>query len=82
MIEKDIQAAVFLGEVYDVRTKRDGGGRVAIDFGADALAAIQHIQKIASARGCSFYFTAVPHGMVKPKGNTHLVPDENGEIPL
>ena len=52
--------AAFIGQIYDIRTKRDGGGRLAIDFGADALNEIQWAQKIAAAKGCNFQIALVP----------------------
>ncbi len=54
MIEKEKMAASFKGALYDVRTKRDGGGRISIDFGADSLEAVQFIQKLASMGECNF----------------------------
>jgi hypothetical protein len=60
----DKLGATFVGDLYDCRTKKDGGGRLQIDFGADALAEIQWLQKVAAFRGGAFQIAIVPikHG--------------------
>lgn len=77
------QGAVFVGQIYDVRTKRDGGGRIAIDFGADGLDDIHWAQKMASAKGCNFQIALVPlpHGEINC-GEGEYIPDEHGEITI
>ena len=54
MVDKERLAGVFTAQLYDVRTKRDGGGRITLDFGKDGLEAVQYIQTIASKGECSF----------------------------
>lgn len=56
----DKQGAVFIGQIYDIRTKKDGGGRISIDFGLDGLEEIQWAQKIGAATNCSFQIALVP----------------------
>lgn len=81
MIDERNRGASFVAQLYDIRTKRDGGGRIALDFGADGLEAVQFIQKLATYGGdCNFSvaIVALPHGQTNS-----LDPDpETGEIPL
>ena len=35
----------FYGQLYDIRTKRDGGGRLQLDFNGDCLIPIQQLQQ-------------------------------------
>ena len=50
----------FYGEIYKVETKRDGGGRLYIDFGADSLIPIQLIQRMQVNNDITFAFAFVP----------------------
>jgi hypothetical protein len=59
MIDKENLGATFTGQVYDIRTKKDGGGRISIDFGSDGLEAVQFIQMIASKKGGNFEIAVV-----------------------
>jgi len=70
---KDQKGATFIGQLYDIKTKRDGGGRMSIDFGADGLEEVQWIQKVAAARGCSFQIALVP----TPNGRDGFIPEPN-----
>lgn len=36
----------FFGTLYDVRAKRDGGGRVQIDFGGDAFEGVIEMMRL------------------------------------
>lgn len=54
------EGAVFIGQLHDVRTKADGGGRMTIDFGADGLEEIQWAQKMAAKTRNSFQIALVP----------------------
>jgi hypothetical protein len=56
---------VFTAAIYDIRTKRDGGGRLQIDFGADALHVIQELQKIASVSDTNFTFAVLREDSLK-----------------
>jgi hypothetical protein len=67
---------VFQAQVYDVRTKLHGG-RIQLDFGVEALDAIQNIQKLAIQIGCSFNVVIVP--CAKPEHNLGLTHDGNYE---
>ena len=80
----DKEGAVFTAQLYDVRTKRDGGGRIALDFGADGLIEVQWLQQIASIKGCNFQVALVPlpQGVIHSGGGEEYMPDENGEIPI
>jgi hypothetical protein len=59
MVDKDKMAGVFTAQLYDIRTKRDGGGRMALDFGADSLEAVQFIQKLAAKGEVNFQVAMV-----------------------
>ena len=73
----------FVAQVYDCRTKKDGSGRLTLDFGADAIDEIQRAQAIALKTGCAFQVALIPF---KPFSNTKsdsFEPDpETGEIDL
>lgn len=80
MSEEKVGAS-FIGQIYDIRTKRDGGGRIQIDFGADALEEIQFAQKFASTTGCSFQIALVPLRQSMIHSNEEFKVDENtGEV--
>lgn len=72
--------ATFTGQIYSITTKKDGGGKIQIEFGADGLHDIQWAQKVASIRGCNFQVALVPtpHGAVMDE--EEFTPDANGEI--
>lgn len=72
----------FVGEIYDIRTKRDGGGRISIDFGADGLEEIQYAQKLAAQGGCVFQVALVPLKNFEHKSEGEFVPNEFGEIEI
>lgn len=78
--------AQFVGQLYDVRTKRDGGGRIQIDFGADGLSEIQWIQSVAakSRSGCNFQVALIPlpHDTMMSHRDEEFESDENGEIQI
>lgn len=78
-IDKEQLAATFQGVLYDVRTKRDGGGRVSIDFGRDSLEAVQFIQTVASKGDLNFQVAMVA---LPPQRVGEWQPDENGEIEI
>jgi hypothetical protein len=74
-------AATFTAQLYDVRTKKDGGGRIQIDFGADALEEIQKIQKANGTGGINFEVAMVPIiGQHIVTGD--FSPGWDGEVPL
>jgi hypothetical protein len=82
-MEEPKVGASFQGQIYDVRTKRDGGGRIAIDFGMDGLEEIQWAQKVAAKNGCSFQIALVPvPDRVINCGHEEFIPNESGEIVL
>lgn len=82
--DKDKIGATFVGQIYDIRTKRDGGGRIAIDFGADGLDDVQYAQKLASKSGCVFQVALVPiqNPVFSSASDDEFVPNEFGEIEL
>lgn len=43
----------FVGQVYDVRLKRNGG-RIQIDFGVDGLEVVSEISKLAAVKDMNF----------------------------
>lgn len=76
------QGAVFVGQIYDIRTKKDGGGRISIDFGLDGLEEIQWAQKIGAATNCSFEIALVPLRQSVIHSGSDEVDHETGEILL
>lgn len=66
----------FRATLYDIRVKRDGGGRVQFDFGADALPSIQEIMAMNGTGDICFFLCLVPEGQVKPQPEV----SDTGEI--
>lgn len=60
MNKSEEPGVTFVSQVYDVRTKKDGGGRMQIDFGLDAMEAVQWIQRVAAMKNVSFMVSFVP----------------------
>lgn len=52
----------FVGQLWKVETRRDGGGRLILDFGADALGAILELQKLNAIGETSLGIAIVPYG--------------------
>lgn len=50
---KEKKPLVFVGQVYDVRLKRNGG-RLQVDFGVDAMEVMAEISKLAVIRDMNF----------------------------
>lgn len=50
----------FYGEIYKIETKRDGGGRVQIDFNGECLEAIHAIQRLQVRGDINFALAMVP----------------------
>lgn len=50
----------FIAQIYKVESKKDGGGRLTLEFGSDSIEAIQFVQKFAVKTDCSFQIGAVP----------------------
>lgn len=74
----------FTCVLYDVRVKRDGGGRLQLDFGADALAAIQYLQQLSASGDIVLQVGVVPlpRSMIRSASGGEYEPDETGEIDL
>ena len=70
----------FAAVLYDVRTKRDGGGRIQLDFGVDALPAILELQKLNAAGDISLALAVVPSRNPQDSVQDHERVDEHGEI--
>ena len=70
-------AATFTVQLYDIRTKKDGGGRIQLDFGAEALEEIQKVQKANGTGGINFQLALVPlpNGFISTEQ-----PDEHGVV--
>lgn len=51
----------FTAQLNQVRTTKDGGGRIVFDFGLDALTEIQKIQSWNGTGGMSFALAVVPY---------------------
>lgn len=50
----------FFGQLYRVSTTKDGGGRITIEFGLDALDAIHEMQKLNAKGDTNFALAVVP----------------------
>lgn len=72
-------AASFPVQLFKIHTNKDGGGRIQLDFGADALEEIQKVQMANGRGGMNFMLALVP------LKNEIIGPDvdpETGEINL
>lgn len=75
------ETLTFVGHLWKVETRRDGGGRIIFDFGADALPAILEIQKMNSYGETLFGIAAVPYRNEQAaKDSGERVDPETGEI--
>ena len=54
------KGATFQATIYRVETKRDGSGRLTLDFGADAIDEIHWAEKVHLKRGFVFEVALVP----------------------
>jgi len=70
----------FSAVLYDVRTKRDGGGRIQLDFGVDALPAILELQKLNAKGDISLALAVAPYRENQDSVQNHERIDEHGEI--
>lgn len=71
----------FVAQLWKVETRRDGGGRIILDFGADALPAILEIQKLNAVGETSIALACVPYRNDQTaKHNDESVDPETGEI--
>lgn len=72
--------ANFVVQLYDVRTKKDGGGRLQLDFGVDALAEIQKLQRWNGTGGCNFALAVVPYREGRINHPEPEIDYETGEV--
>jgi hypothetical protein len=56
----DKQGATFFATIHQITSRKDGGGRLVLEFGADALDEMQWAQKIAALKSCGFQVALVP----------------------
>lgn len=69
--------SVFQATVHAINFRKDGGGRITLEFSADSLDEVQAIQKIATLRNCFFNVVLVPG---QPKFSSDDVDPMTGEI--
>jgi hypothetical protein len=51
-------------QLYSITTKKDGGGRIQFEFGADALGEIGKIQRTNGQGGMNFQLVVVPSRLI------------------
>jgi hypothetical protein len=51
----------FTGQLYDIRMKRHGGGRVTIDFGGDAFEEMLEVQRFFKDNNINIAMALVPY---------------------
>lgn len=77
------KSASLTVQLFKIHTNKDGGGRIQLDFGADALEEIQKIQMANGRGGMNFQMALVPLNNEIICGSTDFEPDPlTGEIPL
>jgi hypothetical protein len=52
----------IIAQLYEVKTKRDGGGRLVLDFGVDSLPDILELQKMNASGDVNLAIAIVPYG--------------------
>ncbi len=75
----------FTGQLFDIKTRRDGGGRVQIEFGADAMAAIAELMHLNAVGQTNLGIAIVPVVGGYNQGDNHRdeqVDPETGEVIL
>jgi hypothetical protein len=74
-----VNTVSFLGELYDVRMKRNGGGRLTIDFGGDAFEEILRVQRFFKDNNISVAMALEPYISVTAKhpSETHKEPADD-----
>lgn len=73
-----MQPIQITAQLYEVKTKRDGGGRLVLDFGVDSLQDILELQRLNAQGDVNLAIAIVPYGM-DPKF-TEKVDPETGEV--
>lgn len=74
-------------QLFDIKTRRDGGGRVQLEFGAESMHAVAELMRLNAMGHTNLGVAIVPVGIdynQKPEGrhNHEDVDPETGEILL
>lgn len=74
----------FYAQLFDIKTRRDGGGRVQLEFGADAMHAIVKLMALNASGDTNLALAIVPisggSNNDEPEGYGERVDQETGEI--
>jgi len=71
----------FTAQLYDIKTRRDGGGRVQLEFGADAMHAIVKLMALNASGDTNLAIALVPYRNDQTAHhNDESVDPETGEI--
>lgn len=74
-------AITFVAQLYDLKTRRDGGGRIQLDFGADAMPAIVQLLGLNASGDTNLGIAIVPYRNEQAaKDSGERVDPETGEI--
>ncbi len=77
-------AITFTAQLYDIKTRRDGGGRVQLEFGADAMHAIVKLMALNASGDTNLGIAIVPisggSNDDEPERYSERVDEETGEI--
>lgn len=78
------EAITFTAQLYDIKTRRDGGGRVQLEFGADAMHAIVKLMALNASGDTNLGIAIVPIGSNsnhdESEGYSERVDQETGEL--
>ena len=75
-------AAVMSVQLFKITSNKDGGGRIQLDFGADAIEEIHKIQKANGRGGMNFELALVPLPNMQISNEDLDIDTATGEISL
>jgi hypothetical protein len=75
--------AEFYAEIYKIETRRDGSGRITLDFNADALIPLQMLHRLQIQGEINLACAMVPWYSGDPRQHVAFEEyrDENPEVP-
>lgn len=79
----ETKVAKFFATVHQITSRKDGGGRIVLEFGCDDIDDIQWAQKVAAIQNCGFMVVMAPtKGAELNKEQDFQVDPDTGEIEI